>query len=194
MPPATLPPSFYNRHAVETARSLLGMRLVRILDGQRISGIITETEAYQGEEDLACHARAGRTPRTAVLYGPPGRAYIYFTYGMHWCLNAVSGPANQPAAVLIRALQPLEGTALIAARRAPQPQHLWLNGPAKICRALGIDGGLNGIDLTDPEGQLRIEGGEAAPDGEVRTSARIGIQNVPEPWRSIPWRFWWIVD
>ena len=84
------------------ARELLGMRLVRCLNGERLAGIILETEAYHGQEDLACHARAGHTARTAVMYGPPGRAYIYFTYGMHWCLNCVTGDVGFPAAVLIR--------------------------------------------------------------------------------------------
>lgn len=186
---AILPPSFYNRPAVETARSLLGMRLVRLLDGHRISGIITEIEAYQGEEDLACHARVGRTRRNAVMYGDPGHAYIYFTYGMHWCLNAVTGPAGEPAAVLIRSLQPVEGISLIAARRAPQPQQLWTNGPAKICQALEIDGQLNGTNLAAPDQPLWIEEGSPVADSLVKTGPRIGIHNVPEPWRSIQWRF-----
>ncbi|NPV77878.1 MAG: DNA-3-methyladenine glycosylase [Anaerolineae bacterium] len=183
-----LPPYFYRRPALEVARALLGMRLVRELDGQRVSGRIIETEAYQGEEDLACHARAGRTARTAVMYGPPGRAYVYFTYGMHWCLNAVTGAEGEPAAVLIRALEPLEGCDLIAARRAPQPRPLWLNGPAKICQAFGIDRRLNGADLTAPQDRLWIEADQPAPEIQIQTSPRIGIQNVPEPWRSIPWR------
>lgn len=183
-----LPPAFYRRPALEVARALLGMRLVRELDGQRVSGRIIETEAYQGEEDLACHARAGRTARTAVMYGPPGRAYVYFTYGMHWCLNAVTGVEGEPAAVLIRSLEPLEGIDLIAARRAPQPRPLWLNGPAKICQAFGIDHRLNGADLTAPQDGLWIEAGQPAPEIQIQTSPRIGIQNVPEPWRSIPWR------
>jgi DNA-3-methyladenine glycosylase len=109
---------FYNRPAVEVARDLLGMRLVRILDGIRISGTIIETEAYAGEYDLACHARAGLTKRTAVMYGPPGRAYVYFTYGMHWLLNAVCLAEGDPAAVLIRAIEPEEG--LDVNRRPPQ--------------------------------------------------------------------------
>jgi len=183
-----LPPSFYNRPAVEVARGLLGMRLVRMLDGQRVSGMINETEAYQGETDLACHARAGRTARTAVMYGPPGHAYVYFTYGMHWCLNAVTGPEGEPAAVLIRGLLPLEGIPQIAARRAPQPQRLWMNGPARICRSMDIDGRLNGIDLTTPDSGLWIEAGDPVPEFQIQTSPRIGIRRVPEPWRSIPWR------
>lgn len=189
-----LPFSFYNRHALEVARDLLGMRLVRRINERRISGLIVETEAYQGEEDLACHARVGRTDRTAVMYGPPGRAYIYFTYGMHWCLNAVAGPEGRPAAVLIRALQPLEGIDFIAARRAPQPEALWLNGPAKLCQALDIDKRLNGCSLTDTGGQLWIEAGHPAPQELIRQGPRVGIPNTPEPWRSIPWRFYLASD
>lgn len=183
-----LPSSFYHRPALDVARALIGMRLVRQLGDQRVAGRIIEAEAYQGEEDLACHARAGRTARTAVMYGPPGRAYIYFTYGMHWCLNAVTGAAGEPAAVLIRALEALEGVDLIAARRAPQPRPLWLNGPAKLCQAFEIDRQLNGADLTAPQDGLWIEADEPVSETQIQTSPRIGIQNVPEPWRSIPWR------
>jgi DNA-3-methyladenine glycosylase len=96
---------FYNRPTLTVARELLGARLVRLLDGVRLAGVITETEAYVGEADLGCHAKAGRTPRTTVMYGPPGRAYVYFTYGMHWLLNAVTEAEGFPAAVLIRADQ-----------------------------------------------------------------------------------------
>lgn len=185
----TLPISFYARPAVEVARALLGMRLVRILDGVRISGAILETEAYAGEEDLACHARAGRTPRTEVMYGPPGRAYIYFTYGMHWMFNVVALPEGSPAAVLVRAIHPLEGLEVIASRRpGVAPAHR-TDGPAKLCTALAIDGALGGIDLTDPRSVLHIENGRPVPDEEVQTGPRVGIDNVPEPWKSIPWRY-----
>lgn len=186
---AALPASFYERDVVVCARALLGMRLVRLLGGVRLSGIICETEAYRGEEDLACHARAGRTPRTAVMYGPPGRAYIYFTYGMHWCLNAVCMAEGFPAAVLIRAIQPVEGLAVIAERRKGQPQKSWTDGPAKLTAALGIDRRLNGCDLTDPTGELRIEPGEPVPDAAVAVTPRIGLGATPEPWQSMPWRF-----
>ena len=120
-----LNPEFYSRDVLIAAPQLLGKRLVRMLDGVRIAGIITETEAYRGEEDLACHAKAGRTPRTEVMYGPPGTAYVYFTYGMHWMLNCVCGPEGFPAAVLIRAIQPVEGLETIAARRSGVKEALW---------------------------------------------------------------------
>jgi DNA-3-methyladenine glycosylase len=181
--------NFYNRPATDVARDLLGMRLVRMLDGIRVSGAIVETEAYAGEHDLACHARAGRTPRTAVMYGPPGRAYVYFTYGMHWLLNAVCLPEGEPAAVLIRAIQPFEGLNIIAARRNGQPPVRWTDGPGKICRALGIDGTLNGSSLTDPSGGLWIEWGEPVSDANISTGPRVGIDTVPEPWKSIAWRY-----
>lgn len=184
-----LPEAFYDRDVVEVARALLGMRLVRRLDVQRVSGIILETEAYRGEADLACHARAGRTPRTAVMYGPPGRAYIYFTYGMHWLLNCVCQPEGFPAAVLLRAVAPLEGQEQMQARRAGQPPHLWSNGPGKLCQAFGITGALNGCSLSDPTGELFIEAGQPVPENMVKTMPRVGISSVPEPWLSMPWRF-----
>jgi DNA-3-methyladenine glycosylase len=186
---APLSPAFYTRPATAVARDLLGMRLVRCLDGRRLSGIILETEAYQGEEDLACHARAGRTPRTAVMYGPPGSAYVYFTYGMHWLLNCVVEPEGTPAAVLLRAIFPLEGREEILARRAGQSARACCDGPAKLTLALGIDGGQNGVDLCSPAEGLWIEAGPTLPDAWVQTGPRVGIHRVPEPWRSIPWRF-----
>ena len=188
-PRPILTPEWYARDVVLVARALLGARLVRLLDGQRVSGMIVETEAYRGEEDLACHARAGRTARTEVMYGPPGRAYVYFTYGMHWLLNAVCGPEGYPAAVLIRAIVPLEGGQLIAKRRpGVRPQH-WTDGPAKITRALGIARPLNGADLTSTAAGLWIEKGIAIPKAWVRSGPRVGIEGVPSPWREMPWRF-----
>lgn len=199
----TLPRSFYERGAVAVARELLGMRLARRLDDQRLAGIILETEAYQGEEDLACHARAGLTPRTQVMYEAGGHAYVYFTYGAHWMLNVVTSPPGTPSAVLIRALQPVEGIDAMADLRPipaprrgalPGPDGLpsplgWTDGPAKLCQALAISGRLNGVDLCDASGELWIETGDPIPGEQVTTGPRVGIQNVPEPWRSIPWRF-----
>ena len=184
-----LPRAFFNRPTLQVARELLGSRLVRLEEGRRIGGTIVETEAYIGEQDLGCHCRAGRTARTTVMYGPPGHAYVYFTYGMHWMLNFVTEAQGRPAAVLIRAIQPTEGVEIMAARRQPQPQALWTDGPAKLCQALNIDRCLNGADLCDPQGILWVEDGEAIPDENVTIGPRVGLYSVPEPWKSIPWRF-----
>lgn len=181
--------AWYSRDVVEVARDMLGMRLVRLLDDRRISGIIVEAEAYRGEEDLACHAKAGRTPRTEVMYGPSGRAYVYFTYGMHWMLNAVCGEPGYPAAVLIRAILPLEGIETIAAARSGVPPARWADGPAKLTRALHIDKTLNGADLTSEAYHLWIEEDLPIADKWVVTGPRVGIAGVPEPWKSLPWRF-----
>jgi DNA-3-methyladenine glycosylase len=181
--------SFYRREAVIVARELLGMHLVRRYNGQRLAGIIIETEAYSGEDDQACHARSGCTPRTVVMYGPPGRAYVYFTYGMHWCLNCVTGAEGYPAAVLIRAITPVEGLEIIAIHRHPRPQRDWCNGPGKLTRALAIDQHFNGLDLCDADGDLWIEAGQRVADEDVFMGPRVGINRVAEPWRSIPWRF-----
>ncbi len=178
-------PDFYARPTLQVARFLLGARLVRLLDGERLSGIITETEAYTGEEDLACHARNGRTRRNALMYGPPGHAYVYFTYGMHWMLNAVSEAEGFPAAVLLRAIQPLEGLATISLRRGGGDVH----GPGKLAQALGIDGTLNGCDLCSRSGGLWIEAGEPLAEAQVLRGPRVGLNTVPEPWKSLPWRF-----
>jgi DNA-3-methyladenine glycosylase len=184
-----LPRWFFARYTVDVARQLLGMRLVRMWDGQRLSGIIVETEAYRGEEDQGCHARAGLTPRTRVMYGQPGHAYVYFTYGMHWMLNFVTEDQGFPAAVLLRAIAPVEGKQLIAARRKGKPERLWTDGPAKLCQALFIDGNCNALDLCMSQSELFIEWGQPIPDGCVTTGPRVGLNNVPEPWKSIPWRF-----
>ena len=184
-----LPAGFYDQDTLTVARGLLGAHLVRVLDGVRVSGLITETEAYDGETDLACHARAGLTARTRVMYGPPGRAYVYFTYGMHWMLNAVCGPAGFPAAVLIRAVQIDSGQELVAARRKGiSPVH-WTDGPGKLARALAIDSAQNDIDLTGTADGLWIEAGRQISAESVTIGPRVGLYTVPEPWKSIPWRF-----
>ncbi len=181
---------FYNRPALDVARDLLGCRLVRSVNGQQMSGWITETEAYQGEDDLGCHAAAGKTSRTAVMYGPPGYAYVYFTYGMHWLLNAVTSPEGKPAAVLIRAIQPEKGLHAMMENRPYKAQKPgWTDGPAKLTQALSIDGKLNTSDLCSFEAGLWIEAGQEIPEEKVSQTARVGLNSVPEPWRSIPWRF-----
>lgn len=185
-----LPRSFYDRPALVLARDLLGRVLVRREpSGERCSGRIVETEAYVGAEDLGCHAKAGRTPRNASLWGPPGHAYVYFTYGMHWLLNAVAEPEGKPAAVLIRAICPLEGLDRMRQRRAGRRDSELTDGPAKLCQALSIDGRLDGTDLCGAASEIFVEAGEPVSDQAVIPGPRVGLYTVPEPWKSAPWRF-----
>jgi len=181
--------SYFSRDTVTVAREILGCRLVHIQNSKRISGIIIEAEAYCGEDDLGCHAKAGLTERTKPMFGPPGHAYVYFTYGMHWLFNIITQPEGQPEAVLIRAIVSDEGIDLIKARRGKQPRKNWTNGPAKLTQALGISKEYNEYDLTKPDATLFIEEAFNLPDQFVTTSPRIGLFTVPEPWKSIPWRF-----
>lgn len=187
--PEQLERPFFSRSTLQVARELLGMRLVRQERDVRLVGVISEVEAYRGEEDQGCHARAGRTPRTRVMYGSPGHAYVYFTYGMHWMLNFVTEAEGYPAAVLIRAILPVEGLDVIAARRDGQPFVHWTDGPAKLCQALGIDRRHNGLDLCAPQSEIFVQVGESIPDSAVTIGPRVGLNNVPEPWKSIAWRF-----
>ncbi len=180
-----LPRDFYNRPTLTVARELIGARLVRILDGIRLTGLITETEAYVGEKDLGCHAKAGRTPRTQVMYGPPGHAYVYFTYGNHWMLNVVTEREGLPAAVLIRAIQPIEGAEIMSAQRGGRDTF----GPGKLTQAMSITKSENGLDLTVAGSGLWIEAGISVPNSLVTKSPRVGLNTVPEPWLSKPWRF-----
>ncbi len=181
--------SFFSRDTLVVSRELLGMRLVRMDRGRRISGIIAETEAYRGEEDQGCHCKAGRTPRTEVMYGPPGHAYVYFVYGMHWLLNFVTEKPDRPGAVLIRGLIAEEGQEIIARRRSGQPRQRWLDGPAKVCQALAIDGKFNGKNICHPDADLFVEFVSPSGSMQILETPRIGLNSVPEPWKSIPWRF-----
>jgi DNA-3-methyladenine glycosylase len=190
-----LPRAFFAQSTLQAARELIGARLVRLEDGKILAGYITEVEAYIGEEDLGCHARAGRTPRTQVMYGPPGHVYMFFSYGMHWMLNFVTAPEGSPAAVLIRGVFPCCGIQVIAARRLSLPRSLWANGPGKVCRSFNLDKSFNGADLCSPQARLYVETGISIPDSTgdnlwgVTKSPRVGLNKVPEPWKSIPWRF-----
>jgi DNA-3-methyladenine glycosylase len=179
-PPRPLPREFYLRDTEQVARDLLGAVLeCRTPDGVA-AGRIVETEAYIGEHDLACHAAAGRTTRTAPLYGPPGVAYVYFIYGMYWCVNAVTRAEGEPSAVLIRALEPVRGVELMRTRRPKAKRDVDLtNGPGKLCQALGIDGTFN--DKTLLRGPLRILSSEPVPDTQIVITPRIGITKC-ESW------------
>jgi DNA-3-methyladenine glycosylase len=147
---------------------------------------VVETEAYTGPEDEAshAHARVGRTLRNAVMFGPAAIAYVYRIYGIHWCLNAVTGAPGFPAAVLIRALRPLEGIEVMRERRPGRPDVELMRGPGKLCAALGVDGALNGAPLDRPP--LWLEAGEAVPDAAVSRGPRIGISRAVDA----PLRFW----
>lgn len=181
---------FFLQPTLDVARKLLGQRLVLLEENDaRLAGLITETEAYVGSDDLGCHARAGRTKRNEVMWGPPGHAYVYFTYGMHWMLNFVTEEQDFPAAVLLRGLWPVEGVKSMLQRR-PVPRLKDLtNGPAKLCQAFGIDGNWNGVDLCSPDTRLFIEEGITVNEKSITIGPRVGLNSVPEPWKGIPWRF-----
>jgi DNA-3-methyladenine glycosylase len=176
---------FYQRPTVDVARALLGARLVRVDHNVRLVGVIVEAEAYVGESDLACHARSGKTKRNAAMYGQPGYAYVYFTYGNHWMLNVVTECPGFPAAVLLRAIQPLEGEQVMDKRRHGGDTL----GPGKLTQALGINGELNMADLCTRAAGLWIEPGEAIAEDDIISGPRVGLNTVPEPWKSIGWRF-----
>ncbi len=188
--------TFFARGANSVAAELLGKLLVRLLDGKRVSGRIVETEAYcdADEPDLACHGdRANNglpTPRTEVMFGPPGHAYVYFTYGMHWMFNVVTGEVGQANAVLIRALEPVEGEHMMANNRLNRPRELWTNGPAKLAQALAINGSFNGLNLCNDRSLIWIEDIGHTPERTIAIGPRIGLGKTPEPWLSIPWRYW----
>lgn len=181
------------------ARGLLNCTLVRVTDdGVRLAGRIVETEAYCGPEDQCAHSRNGhRSPRNEVMYGKPGLAYVYFTYGMHHCMNVVCGEVDQPVAVLIRAIEPTEGVERIMANRAgtkPRKSPLRVrdlcSGPARLCQAFEIDRKLNGLDLTTDK-RMWIKPRESAPDKIVNTT-RVGVGETGE-WVEAPLR-WYIAD
>jgi len=181
-----LPRAFYERETEIVAREMLGTVLECETDVGLASGIIVETEAYLGEHDLACHAAAGRTARTEALYGPPGTSYVYFIYGMYWCFNAVTRTEGLPSAVLVRALEPLSGTALMHKRRPEIRNEVDLtNGPGKLCTALGIVGSMSGKSLQRKP--LVIREGKPVPDEKVEVTTRIGIT------KSADWPLRWTV-
>jgi DNA-3-methyladenine glycosylase len=187
---------FFARPARIVAKSLLGKDLVRNSDAGLIKGKIVETEAYCDTDqlDLACHgdrSNGGRpTERTIVMFGPPGFAYVYFTYGMHWMFNIVTGAEGQANAVLLRALEPLEGQSIMTRYRNNMPLEQLSNGPAKLAQALAIDKSLNGTNLCLDNSVIWIEDNHPAKKMTTCNGPRVGLGNTPEPWLSIPWRFW----
>jgi DNA-3-methyladenine glycosylase len=183
-----LPRSFYGRDTIDVAKDLLGKVLVREVPAGRMSVKIVETEAYCGPQDKACHANRGMTDRNRVMFGEPGHAYVYFIYGMYHCLNLVTESDGYPAAVLIRAGEPLEGEALMAKlRKKAKSARELTSGPGKLCMAMGIDRALNGHDLCH-KSPLYVEYG--TPDNiEIVSSRRIGVEYAAE-YRDKPWRFY----
>ena len=178
-----LPRSFYEHSPEVTAKNLLGKVLVRDYQGQRLSGRIVETEAYFGLDDPAAHASAGRTPRNAVLFGLPGVAYVYFIYGMYYCLNVSCEPEGQAGCVLIRAIEPLDGTEIMAKLRhlpSVAKSRLLVSGPGRLCQALDITrSSHNGVDVTSTSSDLRIEDDGYQPD-ELMVTPRVGIRHAKD--------------
>lgn len=177
-----LPPEFYLDAPDIVARKLLGKLVVRKTNGGILIGRIVETEAYLGKDDPAAHAFVGRTARNEVLFGPPGRAYVYFIYGMHYCLNVSCEPDGQAGSVLLRALEPVAGLAEMAKLRGLPPDaapRLLTSGPGRLCQALGVSRHDNGANLTDPESDLRIADDRYTASG-IAISPRVGIRKAAE--------------
>lgn len=178
-----VPRDFYQRAPDAVARALLGKILVRRYEGRRLAGRIVEVEAYLGLDDPAAHAFAGKTARNAVLFGPPGFAYVYFIYGMHYCLNISCEPEGQAGCVLLRAVQPLEGLVTMAELRgldADAPARLLASGPGRLCEALGITRSThNGIDVTSRRTGLHVEDDGYSPE-RIEALPRVGIRKAAE--------------
>ncbi|HYJ09059.1 MAG TPA: DNA-3-methyladenine glycosylase [Polyangiaceae bacterium] len=189
MPLQPLPRAFYARPVLTVAREVIGKLLVHESSQGLLVGRIVEAEAYRGPEDRAAHSWGGRrTPRTEVMYGEPGLAYVFFVYGMHWHLNLVTTRAGAPHAVLLRAIEPLQGADLMAHRRGVPASHVNLsNGPGKLCQALGVDRRHYGLDLTAGS-ELFLSEGPGVARGRLGRSPRIGV-DYAEDWAEKPWRF-----
>lgn len=182
---------FYKeRSAIEAAKDLLGKQLCTCFDGNLTSGLITETEAYMGEIDKACHAHGGnKTPRTSIMYKEAGTAYIYLIYGIHYLLNVTVAEKNNPECVLIRGIKPNQGIQIMKERRKTNTREIneLCNGPGKLTQALGIDKNMNGIDVTGTDLWLE-EGIEVNPD-QIESAKRVGIDYAKE-FRDKKWRFY----
>lgn len=185
-----LPREFYTRaNVVTVARELLGKLLVVPAgNGERVSGRIVEVEAYRGPQDRAAHSYGGRrTKRTETMYGIGGTAYVFFVYGMYNQFNVVTNVADAPHAVLIRAVEPVEGIDLMRKRRHGQPDHNLTNGPGKLCIAMGIDRKLDAASLLG--NKVWLEDAEKTPRSQIAAGPRVGI-DYAEEWKDKPWRFW----
>lgn len=180
--------SLFAQETPVVARALLGRDVVhRLPSGACLRGRIVETEAYHGQDDTASHARFGRTGRSALMFGPPGHAYVYLIYGMYEMLNVTANPEDFPGAVLIRALEPLEGIEHMLERRGSR-MNLLTNGPGRLCRAMEIDRSLNGIDLVRSD-VVWLERGVEVSDAHVAVSPRVGIGYADPIHRDLNWRF-----
>lgn len=184
---APLSREFFARPVLRVARALIGKLLVHDSAHGMALGRIVETEAYRGPEDLAAHTANGRrTRRNEPMWGEAGRAYVFQLYGMHWAFNVVTGGVGEPHAVLVRAVEPLEPTELLARRRGIAPSRRELtNGPGKLCAAFGIDGALSGVDLCDGS---RLFIADAPRVSDVGRSSRINVDYAGD-WADVPWRF-----
>lgn len=180
-----LPHSFYEQKTIDVAKQLLGKYLVRKHPEGKTIGRIVETEAYIGPQDLACHASRGRTARTEVMFGPAGRAYVYFIYGFYNMLNLVTEATNYPAAVLIRAVEPMDGIELMKTRRQNGSLRNLASGPGKLCQAFAVDRTLNGADLS---GNVLYVEDRSEPAVKIRATPRIGVDYAGK-WKSKPYRF-----
>ena len=187
--PARIPRDFFAGDARDIGRALIGKLLVRS-DG-RVARLV-EVEAYMGADDPASHAFRGPTPRTAIMFGPPGKLYVYFSYGNHWCANVVCGPDGKASAVLLRAAQPVSGIAAMERARWHGQRELrerdLCRGPGRLCEAFGITGVENGLDLVAPAAALYFADDGEGPGGEVTATKRVGLTKGTES----PWRF--VVD
>jgi len=184
-----LPVSFYHKPTTVVARNLVGTTLVRIIKSRdetvRLAGTIVETEAYGFDDDLASHACMGPTPRNRVMFGEVGRAYVYFTYGNHFCLNvSARSPKVHAGAVLIRAIEPVQGIEMMRQFRPVDDILCLTSGPGKLTQALKITSALNGVDMTDSTSELYIESGKKKPD-QIIATPRIGITRATDK----EWRF-----
>jgi len=176
---------FYEQSTIDVARQLLGKYLVRKHPDGLTVGRIVETEAYVGPEDKACHASRGRTKRTEIMFGPAGHAYVYFIYGFYHCLNIVTESKNFPAAVLIRAVEPLEGVDLMKKRRRTEKTHNLASGPGKLCQAFAIDRSLSGANVC---GKLLYVEDPGEPAPKILAKPRVGVDYAGK-WKHKPWRF-----
>jgi len=174
--------SFYDRPVLDVARDLLGAVVVHGDVAVRLS----EVEAYEGADDPASHAFRGPTARNAVMFGPPGHAYVYFTYGMHFCVNLVCGEAGRASAVLLRAGEVVGGIEQARLRRPAGPDRDLARGPARLTKALDIDRSLDGADVCDPRSPLRVLRGDATPAASIASGPRVGVSAATDR----PWRLW----